>query len=125
MSTTATSVQGIKSLDDQLNRQIMAGDILSAFERFYADDVVMQENTDEPKVGKAVNRQAEQAFLDSVEQFHGARLLGSAVEGDRSYSEWEFDATYKGVGRFKLTQVAARQWKNGQIIHERFYYKKA
>ena len=58
------------------------------------------------------------------DRFHGAALLGSAVNGDRSYSEWEFDATYKGGHRVKLTQVAVRQWKNGQIVHERFYYSK-
>src|SRR5438477_12545886 len=119
MSTT-----DVKNLDDQLNQQIQAGAILEALERFYAEDVVMQENTDAPKVGKDVCRKAEQAFLDAVEQFHGAKLLGSAVNGDTSYSEWEFDATYKGAGRSKLTQVAVRRWKDGQIIYERFYYQK-
>ena len=114
----------VKTLDDHLNQKILSGAILEAFDAFYADDVVMQENTDEPKVGKPVCRQAEQQFLDAVEQFHGARLLGSAVNGDTSYSEWEFDATYKGAGRVKLSQVAARRWKNGRVVHERFYYQK-
>ena len=124
MSTATGNRTEVKTLDDELNRQIQSGAILEAFERFYADDVVMQENTDPPKVGKETCRQAERAFLDAIEQFHGARLLGSAVNGDTSYSEWEFDATYKGAGRVKLTQVAARRWKNGQIVHERFYYHK-
>src|SRR5882762_4547744 len=101
MSTATENPVDVKTLDDQLNRQIQAGAILEAFERFYADDVVMQENTDEPKVGIDACRQAERAFLDAVEQFHSARLLGSAVNGDTSYSEWEFDATYKGAGRVK------------------------
>jgi ketosteroid isomerase-like protein len=123
--STHTAVQpSVQTLDDQLNQQIQAGAILEALEKFYADDVVMQENTDAPKVGKGVCRQAERAFLDAVETFHGAKLLGSAVNGDTSYSEWEFDATYKGAGRVKLTQVAARRWKDGQIVHERFYYQK-
>ena len=125
MSTATTNQPDVKPLDDQLNQQILSGAILEALERFYADDVIMQENLDEPKVGKETCRKAEQAFLDAVEQFHGARLLGSAVNGDTSYSEWEFDATYKGAGRVKVTQVAARRWKNGRIVHERFYYKKA
>ena len=120
---TATS-NDVKTLDDQLNQQILAGSIMEAFDRFYADDVIMQENTDAPKVGKETCRQAERAFLDAVEQIHGGQLLGSAVNGDISYSEWEFDVTYKGAGRAKLTQVAARRWKKGQIVHERFYYHK-
>src|SRR2546423_10766142 len=124
MSTAIHNITDVKTLDEQLNQQVLAGDILGAFDKFYADDVVMQENNDAPRVGKAENRKFEQAFLDSVEQFHGAKVLGSAVNGDLSYSEWEFDATYKGGGRVKAAQVAARRWKNGKVVHERFYYSK-
>jgi ketosteroid isomerase-like protein len=124
MSTLTKNQPDVKTLEDQLNQLIQSGAILEALERFYADDVIMQENTDAPKIGKDVCRQAERDFLDAVEQFHSARLLGNAVNGDTSYSEWEFDATYKGAGRIKLTQVAARRWKDGLIVHERFYYKK-
>ena len=122
--STAVHAADVATLDHELNQMILKGQILDAFEKFYAEDVVMQENLTTPKVGKDVNRKAEQDFVGSIEQFHGASLLGGAVNGDRSYSEWEFDATYKGSHRVKLTQVAVRQWKNGQIAHERFYYSK-
>jgi ketosteroid isomerase-like protein len=123
VSTPTYSIE-VNALDEQLNKQIQSGDVLGAFERFYADDVVMQENSDEPRVGKDVNRKAEQDFLSSVEQFHGAKLLGSAANRDISYSEWEFDITLKGGTRVKTAQVAARRWRNGKIVHERFYYNK-
>jgi ketosteroid isomerase-like protein len=119
MSTVATA-----DLDRQLNETILKGDILGAFDKFYADDIVMQENMTEPFVGKAINRKREEDFLASVEAFHGASLLSSAVNGDLTFGEWEFDATYKGAGRFKLTQVAVRKWKDGRVVHERFYYSK-
>jgi hypothetical protein len=119
MSTVNTA-----DLDRQLNETILKGDILGAFDKFYAEGVVMQENLTEPFVGKAVNRKREEDFLSSVEAFHGAALLNSAVNGDVSFGEWEFDATYKGAGRFKLTQTAVRRWKDGQVVHERFYYSK-
>jgi hypothetical protein len=122
--STPTHSLEVNALDEQLNKQIQSGDVLGAFERFYADDVVMQENSDEPRVGKDVNRKAEQEFLSSVEQFHGAKLLGSAANQDISYSEWEFDITLKGGTRVKTAQVAARRWRNGKIVHERFYYNK-
>jgi ketosteroid isomerase-like protein len=112
-------------LDQQLNETILKGDILGAFDKFYADDVVMQENVAEPTAGKAANRKREEDFLASVETFHGAALLSSAVNGDVTFGEWEVDATYKGAGRLKLTQTAVRRWKGGQVIHERFYYSKA
>lgn len=123
MSTASKSQQDTASQDRELNKAILAGDILNAFEKFYATDLVMQENDSEPFVGKELNRKREQDFVNSVEQFHGAKLLGEAVNGDRSYSEWEYDVTFKGGKRTKMQQVAARQWRGGQVVHERFYYK--
>ncbi len=73
-----------------------------------ARQVVMQEPTDPPRVGKAANRKAEQDFYGNIEHFHGAKLVSSAVGA--------------GVTRITLEEVARRQWKNGKIVHERFYY---
>ena len=118
------SENSISELDNQLNQQVLHGDILGAFDRFYADDVVMQENSEAPFVGKAENRKREEAFVASVEQFHGAKVLSAAVAGDVSFSEWEMDVTFKGGARMVLAQVAVRRWKNGKVAHERFYYAK-
>ena len=118
------SDNNISELDSQLNQQVLQGDILGAFDRFYADDLVMQENSEPPFVGKAENRKREEAFLASVEQFHGAKVLSSAVSGDVSFSEWEMDVTFKGGARMLMSQVAVRRWKNGKVAHERFYYSK-
>ena len=122
MSTTQTH-SDTATLDRKLNQAILAGDILNAFETYYAEDVVMHENDSPPFTGKSVNRKREEDFVNSVQDFHEARLLGEAVNGDTSYSEWEYDLTFKNGLRVKLQQVAARRWKNGQVSHERFYYK--
>ncbi len=124
MSATTQATLDVASLDKQLNDQIAKGDILGAFDRFYADNVSMQENADEPFVGKAANRKRQEEFLASVEQFHSATLLASAVNGDTTFTEWELDATYKGGARIKMAEVAVRHWENGQIVQERFYYNK-
>jgi ketosteroid isomerase-like protein len=118
----AHSQSNTATLDRELNQAILAGDILNAFEKFYADDVVMQENNSPPFHGKDVNRKREEDFVNSVQEFHEARLLGEAVNGGTSYSEWEYDVTFKNGTRTKLQQVASRRWKNGQVSHERFYY---
>jgi len=124
MSTASQSQPNIAKLDHELNQAILSGDILNAFEKYYANDVVMQENDAEPFKGKEVNRKREQEFVNSVEKFHGAKLLAEAVNGDASFSEWEYDVTFKGGGgQVKMQQIASRRWKNGQVAHERFYYK--
>lgn len=124
MSTT-TSTPSIASLEQRLNATVLEGRILDAFEEFYAEGIQMQENGATPTTGKAANRERELKFLDSIETFHGAELLGSAVHGNRSYSEWVLDVTFKGGVRVRLEQIAARQWRDGQVTHERFYYNAA
>jgi ketosteroid isomerase-like protein len=123
MSAAATATN-VEQLDKQLNDDVLSGKIMDAFEKYYADDVVMQENSEEPRKGKEANRKAEQEFMASVEAFNGASVKASAVNGDVTFSEWEMDITFKGGHRVKMNQVAVRQWKNGKIAHERFFYNK-
>lgn len=121
MSETITSVE---ALEKQLNEAILSGKALDAFEQLYAEDVVMQENSDTPFEGKAVNRQREIDFFSSVGELHDLKLLSYAVNGDVSLSEWLYDVTFKNGPRVKLAQTAVRRWKNGQVASERFYYSK-
>lgn len=114
----------LAKLDEELNQMILAGDILGAFEKFYAEDVEMRENADPPCKGKAVNRQREIAFVDSVGRIHAIQLVGCAVGDDLTYSEWMMDITYKNGSRVASHQVSARRWKQGKVVSERFYYNK-
>jgi ketosteroid isomerase-like protein len=123
MSATATATN-VQELDKQLNDDVLSGKAMEAFEKYYADDVVMQENSEEPRRGKDANRKAEEEFFSSVEAWNGGSVKASAVNGDVSFSEWEMDITFKGGKRVKMSQVAVRHWKNGKIVNERFFYDK-
>ncbi len=122
MSTTSSS--NVAALDQALNEAVLTGKALEAFEQYYADDVVMQENSEAPRVGKDVNRKAEQDFFASLAEFHEGKLVSSAVNGDVTFGEWFMDVTFKNGPRMKLAQTAVRRWKDGKIVHERFYYSK-
>ena len=123
MSET-TEVQGVAALDEALNTAILSGRALEAFELYYADDVVMQENSEEPRVGKDANRKVEVEFFSSLAEFHLGKLVSSAVNGDVTFGEWFMDVTFKNGHRAQVAQVAVRRWKDGKIAHERFYYHK-
>jgi len=112
-----------RELEDKLNSAITSGKAMEAFEELYADDCVMQENSDEPRVGKAACRDYEYKFFGMLEAFHGAELSHVAVDGDLSYSQWVNDFTIKGMPRTKYTQITQRQWKDGKVVFERFFYK--
>lgn len=124
MSTTTTAIGSVAALDQALNDAILSGKALEAFEQYYSEDVVMQENSDEPRIGKEANRKAEIDFFSSLAEFHEGKLLSSAVNGDVTFGEWMMDVTFKNGYRLKLAQVAVRRWKDGQIVNERFYYHK-
>jgi hypothetical protein len=42
---------------------VLEGKILDAFEKFYSEEVVMQDNDYPVRVGKEINRQHEQNFV--------------------------------------------------------------
>jgi ketosteroid isomerase-like protein len=119
----AGHMTNIGELNTKLDKAIFNGRALEAFEELYDDNVVMQENTDAEFHGKDTNRKREQDFFAMIEQFHGGQILASGHGGDVSFTESEMDVTLKGVGRITMVQVAVRRWKNGKIVHERFYHK--
>ncbi len=116
-------MSSIAELEKKLNDAILAGKALEAFDELYDENIVMQENTEPEYRGKAFNRKREIDFFQSVEAWHSAEVIAFAVSGDVSFSEWTMDITMKGVGRIQMAQVAVRRWKNGKIVHERFYHK--
>ena len=118
-------MSNIADLDRELNQMILGGQILDAFEKFYADDVTMQENKGELRKGKDVNREYEKQFVSSVKEFHGAEVTAEAVSEDVSFTEWWMDITFQDGNRARLEQVAVRRWKDGQVVAERFYYDSA
>ncbi len=112
----------LKEKIEDLNKMILSGQNMEAFEKYYHNDVVMQENSNPPTQGKSANREREMQSISMVEQFHGAEVKSVSVGENLTMVEWSFDMTYKGGHRAKIDQVAVQKWKDGQIIHERFYY---
>jgi len=105
----------------ELNEWIGQGRILDAMEEFYADDVVMTEpyHTTE---GKVANIEREKAFLASVEEWKNFDVKATAVEGDVSLSEQVMDWTTTDGQEMHVEQIAVARWRDGRIVHERFYY---
>lgn len=116
-------MSSIKALDDELNRMIEEGRAFpEAFHKFYADDVVMIEGTGESCEGREANIHREAELAKGVKEMHGARLLGAVAGDDLSFSEWEYEMTFQDGRRVTWAEVARRQWKDGKIVNERFYY---
>lgn len=116
---------GIKqSVEDLINR-MQGGDILGAFDTHYADDVVMQEPAGTHE-GKPANREREQQFLDSVKEWKSLNFANVAIDdqGDHgtAFIEYDFDFINTDGQPVRYEQVSRQTWKDGKIVHERFYY---
>lgn len=116
-----TITRTVAELDAELNRMIQEGKILEAFEAFYADDCVMQDQGFEPWVGKALNREREKDFVSKITEFRAGSLRESGVGRNVSFGTWHFDYTHAEWGDVTYDQVAVRYWRDGKIYKERFY----
>ena len=121
--TSPTPMPSIRESVDTLNARILAGDILGAFEDLYADDIVMVDAGQEPRVGKDVNRAYEEAFVNGLTEFRGAEVKAVAVDeaAGKAFVEWHFDFTHSAFGSQTYDQVAVQTWKDGKVAEERFY----
>lgn len=101
--------------------------MMEAFETYYADDCIMQENNEEPRVGKEANRAFEQEFLGSVEAVHDQAIKAVAINEETGvvFIQAWMDATFKGLGRMEMEEVQVQTWKEGKIVHEKFFYDRS
>ena len=115
-------MESLKEKITKLNEMIVNGDALEAFDKFYADKVVMQENEQEPTVGKAENRQREEQFFNKVTEFRSAEPLNVTVGEGCTIVEWYLDYTHEDWGVRNYKQVSVQEWEDGLITREKFYY---
>jgi len=106
-----------------LNRMVEEGRILEAFEKYYADDVVMREVGQEPRRGKDANRAYEEAWVAGLSKIT-IDLIDIAVneETGRAYVEAHYDFDHEKWGHLSYDQVAVQTWKDGKIVEETFYH---
>lgn len=104
-----------------LNQLITAGRYMDAFEKYYHEEVKMQENENPPTVGKSANRNRELDFLSKT-VVKEARPLKVTVGENFSMVEWHFNYTHEEWGEKNYRQVSVQEWKDGRIFHEKYYY---
>lgn len=95
------------------------------YEEFYAEDVVVQENLQPPRVGRALSMERQRLMNANIKEVHHFHIGAVLVDGDRSMVEMHFEATTQDGYRIHLEEVGLQTWKDGKIIHERYFYDPA
>ena len=67
----------------ELNKLISKGDTIKALELYYSGDVIMQENEDEPRIGKQLCIENEKQNLQKVKELN-CRLLNQAIDNKKN-----------------------------------------
>jgi hypothetical protein len=107
---------------NHLNDLVLHGKALEAFDTYYDDNVVMQENENSPTIGKAANRKREEDFFSSIAEFRSATPLKVTVGDGVTMVQWHYDYTHKDWGLKNYIQVSVQEWRNGKIVREQFFY---
>ena len=114
----------IRDRVEDLNQMILNGQILDAFDKYYAQDVVMADNFSGNREGFKACREFEESFVANLKEFRGAEVQHIEVdeESGLAFVKWHFDYVHEEWGHMDYVQVAVQRWKDGKIVHERFLY---
>ena len=101
---------------------IRQGKIIEAMNEFYNKETVMQENANPPTKGLAANIEREKQFMSGVKELKGFTITASGIGDNVTFYESTSDIVTTGGMPIHVEQVAVAKWKDGKIVHERFYY---
>ncbi len=101
---------------------VKEGRIMDAMREFYADDVVMEEPAYGKTVGLEANLEREEKFVASVKQFKGFEATKVGIGEGVSLYENVMDWIDVNDNEVHVEQVSVMEWRDGKIVHERFYY---
>ena len=103
---------------------IERGQFLEALSKFYAEDMIAQENNAPPRVGRAAQEANEEAALKRM-QFVTNQAVSYLVDGDRVAIHYLFEMTTAEGARLRMEEVAYQVWRGDQIVSERYFYDPA
>jgi ketosteroid isomerase-like protein len=100
---------------------IERGEFLEALPKFYAEDMIAQENNLPPRVGRAAQIANEQAALKRM-RFDSIKVASYLVDGDRVAINYLFEMTTVDGDRLRMDEIAYQLWRGEQIVSERYFY---
>ena len=114
-------MNNFKKNNAQLNEMLEQGNAMAAFELLYAENVTMQENETEPRIGKDFNREQCGGFVEAFPDLK-LQILSVAYGENLSIQEVLFDYTNQEGEKIIYPEIAVRHWENGLVVKEKFYY---
>lgn len=123
---TQEAVMTIQDIANRLYELCKTGQYQQAQEELYAEDAVSIEpvGSQGPQSVKGrdeIVKKGEQ-FRDSLEEVHSADASQPIVAGNHFALSITIDATFKGMGRMTMEEIAVYEVKDGKVVKEQFFY---
>ena len=110
----------LKQLVEAIDAQIIAGDIIGAFDKFAADNCVTLSSADDKTTSKAQKIEALHWFFANVATVNRVERLGYTIGKDSTDSRFVFEFVNRQGVPMVYDEVIRRTWKNGQLVQEQY-----
>jgi len=123
---TQEAVMTTQDVANRLHQLFNEGKWNEAQEELFSEDA---ESIEPPKSmgiksvkGLDAIKEKGKQFNEMVEEMHGGYVSDPVVAGNHIAFGMGIDATYKGMGRQKMDEIALYEVKDGKIVKEQFFY---
>ncbi|MBU6340485.1 MAG: DUF4332 domain-containing protein [Bacteroidetes bacterium] len=110
----------LKQLLEAVDNQVLAGDIIGAFDQFAADHCITMSTPQDKTSSKAQKMDALRWFFENIESINRIERTATQIIGNVTESEFVFDFTARQGNPMSYQEVIRRVWENGQIIEEHY-----
>lgn len=101
-----------------------------SYERFYDEHVIVQENLQPPRVGRALSIERQKRMNANVQELHEFKIGVVLVDGftdshpldGHSVVEMHLEITTVDGYRIRIEELGLQTWKDGRIVQERYFY---
>ena len=126
MSTTVEAVMTTQEIANRLSELFKENKWMEAQEELFSEDAESIEPAHSPGLQSvkgldAIKKKGED-FNNMIEEVHGGYAGEPIVAGNHIALAMGIDATYKGMGRQKMDEIAVYEVKEGKIVKEQFFY---
>jgi len=123
---TQEAVMTTQDVANRLNELFKENKWMEAQQELFSEDAESIEPEHSPGLktvkGKDAIRKKGEEFNNMVEEMHGGYSSEPIVAGNFIAVAMGIDATYKGMGRQKMDEIALYEVKDGKIVKEQFFY---
>ena len=123
---TQEAVMTTQDVANRLHEFFKENKWMEAQQELFSEDAESIEPAHSPGLqsakGKDAIRKKGEEFNNMVEEMHGGYVSEPIVAGKYIAVAMGIDATYKGMGRQKMDEIALYEVKDGKVVKEQFFY---